>query len=60
MGYTPERVQSHIQEERVMSIIHWIGIDDHADKWTIACFRGWEEKPAKQFELVPDEAAIES
>jgi transposase len=37
-----------------MKIIHWIGIDDHADKWTIAQFRGHEEKPAKEFELVPD------
>ena len=39
-----------------MKIIHWIGIDDHADKWTIAQFRGQEEKPAKEFELVPNEA----
>lgn len=37
-----------------MSIIHWIGIDDHADKWTIAQFRGGEERPAKEFEVVPD------
>jgi transposase len=37
-----------------MKIIHWIGIDDHADKWTIAQYRGNEEKPAKEFELVPD------
>jgi len=37
-----------------MKIIHWIGIDDHADKWTIAQFRGDEDKPAKEFELVPD------
>ena len=39
-----------------MKIIHWIGIDDHADKWTIAQFRGNEEKPAKEFELTPDES----
>jgi len=39
-----------------MRIIHWIGIDDHADKWTIAQFRGDEERPAKEFELVPDES----
>lgn len=39
-----------------MTIIHWIGIDDHADKWTIAQFRGNEERPAKEFELMPDEA----
>jgi transposase len=37
-----------------MKIIHWIGIDDHADKWTIAQYKGNEEKPAKEFELVPD------
>ena len=37
-----------------MKIIHWIGIDDHADKWTIAHFKGNEEKPAREFELVPD------
>ena len=37
-----------------MKIIHWIGIDDHADKWTIAQFKGDEEKPASEFELVPD------
>ena len=34
-----------------MTIIHWIGIDDHADKWTIAQFRGDEEKPAKGLEM---------
>ena len=37
-----------------MKIIHWIGIDDHADKWTIAQFKGNEDKPAREFELVPD------
>jgi transposase len=36
-----------------MKIIHWIGIDDHADKWTIAHLRGNEDKPAREFELVP-------
>ena len=39
-----------------MKIIHWIGIDDHADKWTIAHLRGSDEKPAKEFELIPHEA----
>jgi transposase len=39
-----------------MEIIHWIGIDDHADKWTIAHLRGSEEKPSNEFELVPNEA----
>jgi transposase len=38
-----------------MTIIYWIGIDDHADKWTIAQYKGNDEKPAKEFELVPDE-----
>jgi transposase len=52
----PVKEQSHIQEERVMKIIHWIGIDDHADKWTIAQFKGNEEKPAKEFEIIPNEA----
>ena len=37
-----------------MKIIHWIGIDDHADKWTIAHFVSDAERPAKEFELVPD------
>ena len=39
-----------------MKIIHWIGIDDHADKWTIAHFKGQEQKPANEFELRPDES----
>lgn len=39
-----------------MSIIHWMGIDDHADKWTIAHFRDGEHNPAKEFELIPNEA----
>jgi transposase len=38
-----------------MKIIHWIGIDDHADKWTIAHYQGGEARPSKEFELVPDE-----
>jgi transposase len=37
-----------------MSIIHWIGIDDHADKWTIAEIRGDEAESSREFELVPD------
>jgi len=39
-----------------MSIIHWIGIDDHADKWTIAHLRGDEERARNVFELVPEDA----
>lgn len=38
-----------------MTIIHWIGIDDHADKWTIVHLRGAEKLPTTAFELVPDE-----
>lgn len=45
-----------IIEQSVGKIIHWIGIDDHADNWTIAHFEGGAEKPAKEFELVPGEA----
>lgn len=40
-----------------MSIIHWIGIDDHADKWTIAQVEGHAQKPTKVFELEPGESA---
>lgn len=39
-----------------MTIIHWIGIDDHADQWTLAHFRGNDEEPAKTFELVPTDS----
>src|SRR2546430_16570823 len=39
-----------------MKIMHWIGIDDHADKWTIAQFQGNEEKPRKEFELTPNDS----
>lgn len=37
-----------------MNIIHWIGIDDHADNWTIAHYAGNEEKP-NDFGLVPNQ-----
>lgn len=39
-----------------MSIIHWIGIDDHADKWTIAHLRGASSQLEKEFEVVPSES----
>lgn len=38
-----------------MRIMHWIGIDDHADKWTIAHLEGGADKPSHEFELVPTE-----
>lgn len=53
-GLNPGRNRATYKEERVMRIIHWIGIDDHADKWTIAQFRGGEDRPSREFELVPD------
>jgi transposase len=43
-----------------MKIMHWVGIDDHADKWTIAHFRGQDEKPTKEFELIPDSKGYRS
>lgn len=39
-----------------MEIIHWVGIDDHADQWTIAEYRGMEPEPGHEFELVPNES----
>ena len=38
-----------------MGIMQWIGIDDHADKWTIAHLDGDAAKPSREFELVPNE-----
>lgn len=55
VGYT--RVQSHIQEEWVMGhVTNWIGIDDHADSWTIAQFTAEGSEPAREWELVPTES----
>lgn len=39
-----------------MNIIHWIGIDDHADKWTVAHLKGAARNFEKEFELLPSEA----
>lgn len=38
-----------------MAIIHWIGIDDHADKWTVEHLEGEGEQPKNSFELMPSE-----
>ena len=38
------------------NVINWIGIDDHADKWTIAQYRGNEREPAREWELQPSES----
>ncbi len=35
---------------------NWIGIDDHADKWTIAQFRGGQREPEREWELTPGES----
>jgi len=37
-------------------VINWIGIDDHADSWTIAQFAGGGANPAREWELVPSES----
>lgn len=36
--------------------INWIGIDDSADKWTIAQYVDSAAAPAREFELVPSES----
>jgi transposase len=35
---------------------NWIGIDDHADKWTICHLRGQRSEPAREWELEPSES----
>ena len=35
---------------------NWIGIDDHADKWTIAHYRGTGAEPEREWELEPGES----
>ena len=39
-----------------MRIIHWIGIDDHADRWTVAVYEGSGREATSEFELVPSES----
>lgn len=36
--------------------IDWIGIDDSADRWTIAYYRGSESTATREFELEPSES----
>lgn len=36
---------------------NWIGIDDHADKWTIAQYRGEQSEPEREWELEPSDNA---
>lgn len=52
-------VQSYIQEERVMAYLtNWIGIDDHADKLTIALYVGQQKQPTKEWEVAPTESGL--
>jgi transposase len=52
-------MQSYIQEERVMTnCINWIGIDDHADKLTIAQYVGQQKAAAKQWEVDASEQGL--
>jgi transposase len=39
-------------------LTNWIGIDDHADKLTIALYVGPQKQPAKEWEVVPTEAGL--
>lgn len=38
------------------NVTNWIGIDDHADKWTIAQYRGEQGAPEREWELVPSDS----
>jgi transposase len=38
------------------NLTNWIGIDDHADKWTIAHYRGQAVESEREWELQPSES----
>jgi transposase len=38
------------------NLSNWIGIDDHADKWTIAQYEGQKSVPTREWELQPGES----
>jgi transposase len=38
------------------NLSNWIGIDDHADKWTIAHYQGTRGEPEREWELEPGES----
>jgi transposase len=40
------------------NLINWIGIDDHADKLTIAHYVGAQKQPAKEWEVAPTEQGL--
>lgn len=37
---------------------NWVGIDDHADKLTIAHYVGTQKQPAKEWEITPTESGL--
>lgn len=39
-------------------LTNWIGIDDHADKLTIALYVGTRKEPSKEWEVAPTEAGL--
>ena len=39
-------------------LTNWIGIDDHADKLTIAHYIGAQKQPVKVWEVAPTEAGL--
>ena len=39
-------------------LTNWIGIDDHADKLTIALYVGPQKQPTKEWEVAPTEAGL--
>lgn len=38
------------------NLSNWIGIDDHADKWTIALYEGQKSAPTREWELQPGDS----
>src|SRR5436190_1930837 len=38
------------------NLTNWIGIDDHADKWTMVHYRGTRSEPEREWELEPGES----
>ena len=59
-GLNPMRNRATYKEERVMKIIYWIGIDDHADKWTIGHYQGTRSEATREWELQPSDSGTGS
>ena len=52
-------MQSYIEEERVIAhLSNWIGIDDHADRRTVAHYVGTQKPPTKECEVAPTESGL--